>query len=412
MGLLDVFKKRSNEQAVVVTETGTDENTDIVARSEAMLAEVEVDISALDPVKLPVEQIALLGAGVAEVLPTLRTITQTVSVDGGDKLFRWVNGQNAAGTLKLNRKDNLLGGAFIDNTGKSVFAKFEAVGKQTVTTTAVMPVDAVTLIVAAVLASIEKKLDDIIEIEKQILSFLEEDKESEIEADLRTLTGIIKEYKFNWDNAEYKANHHKLALDIKRTAEKNMIFYQKQVADVMKKNPVLHLQNSVDSKQVSLQKLFRYYRMSLYIYAFASYLEVMLLGNYQTEYIMQVKTQVEEHAQAYKNIHSECYERLEKYSSGSMDKYLVKGVGTAAKAVGDLIGKVPLIKDGSVDEWLVDKGSNLKKHSEDIGKDTLEKFKKIREPGCDMFVENLVLVDRLYNSATDIYIDKENLYLV
>ena len=63
------------------------------------------------------------------------------------------------GNLKYKYgKDNLLGGAFIDNAGKSVFAKFEAVGKQTVTTTTIMPVDALTLIVAAVLVSIEKKI--------------------------------------------------------------------------------------------------------------------------------------------------------------------------------------------------------------------------------------------------------------
>ena len=81
-----------------------------------------------------------------------------------------------------------------------------------------------TMMMAVALYSIEQQISEVIEMEKQILSFLEKDKEAEIEADLKTLTTIIKEYKFNWDKEQYVVTHHKLALDIKRTAEKNIIF--------------------------------------------------------------------------------------------------------------------------------------------------------------------------------------------
>ena len=33
----------------------------------------------------------------------------------------------------------------------------------------------------------------------------------------------------HWEDEKYKVNHHKLALDIKRSAEQNIILYQKQV---------------------------------------------------------------------------------------------------------------------------------------------------------------------------------------
>ena len=266
MGFLDIFKKNTTEGNKTEYNNNlpcvTGGQDDIILRSEAMLAEVETDISLLNPIKLPIEQIALLGTGVASIMPSLRTITNTITMSG-DKLFRWVNSENAAGTLKLNKKDHLLGGSFIDKSGKSVYAKFESVGSQTVTSATVMPIDPTTLMIAAALASIEKKLDNIIEMERQILTFLEEDKESEIEGDLKTLTNIVKEYKFNWDNSDYKSSHHKLVLDIKRTAEQNIIFYQKQVADKLKDDPFVHLQHFVDTKQNDLQKLFKYYQMSL-----------------------------------------------------------------------------------------------------------------------------------------------------
>ena len=406
MGLLDIFKKDKEDESIVKSEN----STDIVACSEAILAEVQIDIASVNTVKLPIEQLGLLGAGIASILPSLRTIQQSITTNDGS-LFRWVNRENAAGTLKLNKKDNLLGGTFIDKNGKSIYAKFEAAGPQTTAGSTVMPIDPLTLMMAAALMSIEHKLDAIIKTQEEIISFLEKDKEAEIEGDLKTLTGIIKDYKFNWDNEGYKSSHHKLAIDIKRTAEKNIIFYQKQIADAIKDNSIIHLQNSVDGKQSKLQKLFKYYRLSLYIYSFASYIEVMLLGNFRSEYILQIKSQVEEYTEAYKKAHSDCYEVLKKLTSGSIDKHVLKGVGVAVEAVGSFIGSIPVIKDGQVDEWLIDKGSGIKKESENVGERALAEFKETEEPGSSLFIENLKLVDELYNKTSDIYIDKENVYL-
>ena len=151
--------------------------------------------------------------------------------------------------------------------------------------------------------------------------------------------------------------------------------------------------------------------MSLYIYSFASYVEVMLLGNFQSDYVLQVKSQVEEYCNIYKKFHSDCYALLEKSTAGSIDKHILKGVGIATEAVGNFIGSIPKIKDGQADEWLVDKGADIKQKSENVGGKTLAKFKEIEETGSAIFIENLDLVDRLYNKTSDIYIDKDNVYL-
>lgn len=412
MPLFNIFKKQNNDIPKPSLPSKPTQENDIISQSEAMLAEVEVDISLLDAVKLPIDQLALLGAGVSSILPSLRTISQTISIDGGDRLFRWVNGDNAQGTLKLNKKDNLLGGSFVDKIGVSRYAKFEKLDAQAVSSTAVMPINPAVLIIAGVLMNIEKKLDTIVDMEKQILSYLEKDKESEIEADLKALTEIIKEYKYNFDNAEYKTNHHKLALDIKRTSERNIIFYQKQILEAMKDNKLFHVQNDINSKQKSLQSLFRYYRMSTYIYSFSSYIEVMLLGNFRTEYINQVKSKVEEYSSEYSKVHSDCLEGLKKQTESSLDRRILKGVGTATKAVGGLIGSIPKVKNGNVDEWLADKGEDMQKQSESIGSEALSEFESISDSGSGTFIESLVMLDRLNNNTSEIYIDGGNVYLV
>lgn len=402
-GILGLFKNRKPVENGISAE--------IVQNAEAMLVEATVDLSALNTVKLPIEQLGLFGATIASLLPPLRTISQTITVQGDDKLFRWVNGSNAADTLKLNKKDNLFGGSFIDKSGKSTYAKFQSVGGQNATVSTITPINPTMLMMAAVLMSVEQKLDKIIEVHEEILSFLEQDKEAEIEGDLKTLTHIIEEFKFNCDNAEYKSAHYKLVLDIKRTSEKNMGFYQKQIAEVVKDGNVIHTQGSVDKRQDKLNKLFKYYRISLYIFSFSSYLEVMLLGNFQSDNIFSLKSKIEERSASYLRLHSDCYKVLEKSTTTSVDRRILNGAGTAVKAVGNIIGSIPVIKDGQVDEWLIDKGADIKNKSERIGEKALAEFSVSEETGTKIFIENLELIEKVYNKTNNIYIDKQNVYL-
>ena len=64
------------------------------------------------------------------------------------------------------------------------FAQLQSAGPLTATSTATVPIDPATMLMAIALFSIEQKLDSIAEMQKQILTFLEVEKESEIEADV------------------------------------------------------------------------------------------------------------------------------------------------------------------------------------------------------------------------------------
>lgn len=86
------------------------------------------------------------------------------------------------------------------------------------------------MMMAVALFSIEQQLGEISEMQKQILSFLEIEKESEIEADVETIFSIASKYKLNWDNEHFVASNHKMVLDIQRTARKNMLSYEKKVS--------------------------------------------------------------------------------------------------------------------------------------------------------------------------------------
>lgn len=387
----------------------TMENNTIVEMSNAILMETRTELTEHNSISMPIGELAALGGAASSLIPALRTVTQTTTV-GTSGLYQLANAA-VGDTLKIAKNGNFWG-AFKTAEGTSKFAQLAEAGPLSATSKTVIPINPATMMMAVALFSIERQLGDIAEMEKQIISFLEEDKESEIEADLKTLTNIIQEYKFNWDNEQYVSSHHKLALDIKRTAEKNMTFYQKQITEAMKEKKLLVVNQSVDSTERELQKKFKYYRLSLYIYSLAAFLEVMLLGNFQEEYILQVKSIIEKYSEEYNHTYMATSEYIEKMAGAGIEANVVKGIGTAGKAIGNFIGSIPLIKEGQVDEWLIEGGTHLKQKSQDMKKKASTKFEAISDAGTEVFVERFEEMNQIYNYTSSICFDNERIYLV
>lgn len=201
-------------------------------------------------------------------------------------------------------------------------------------------------------------------------------------------------------------------MDIKRTAEKNLIFYQKQITDAMQKKQLLVVNQSVNSIERNLQKEFKYYRLSLYIYSLASFLEVMLLGNFQEEYILQVKSVIEKYSEEYKDIYTASSGYIDRMSGASIEANIVNGIGTAGKAIGNFIGGIPLIKESPVDEWLIEGGIHLKQTSQDMKKKVSARFEVISDAGTEVFIAKFEEMNQIYNYTSSICFDNEKIYLV
>ena len=84
-------------------------------------------------------------------------------------------------------------------------------------------------------------------------------------------------------NEHYIASNHKMVLDIQRTARKNMIAFQKQVAEATDSKKLIVAQSKVNSVLEDMMKKFNYYRLSLFAFSMSSLLEVMLSGNFKEE---------------------------------------------------------------------------------------------------------------------------------
>lgn len=389
-------------------EAATSENG-LVELTEGLLMEARATISNTTALSVPIAELSTLGAGVASLVPALNTVTQTTTI-AADGLYQLANA-GVGDVLKVAKNGNFWG-AFKTADGASKFAQLQAAGPISATTTTVAAINPATMMMAVALFSIEKELGKIADMEKQILSFLEVEKESEIEADVETLVGIVTKYKLNWDNEHYVAGNHKLVLDIQRTARKNMNAYQKKVNEILKKKQFIVAQGNVDSMLAELEKKFQYYRLSLYNFSLASMMEVMLSGNFKEEYITGIKDEIKAMSSTYRDLFSECSVRLEEMGASALEANVVKGLGTAGKAVGKFIGSIPLVKDGPVDEFLQDAGAYLEKNATDMEKKAVKAFAPIANPGTSVFVDRMEDMIQIYNQTTQICFDDKKIYLL
>lgn len=191
-----------------------------------------------------------------------------------------------------------------------------------------------------------------------------------------------------------------------------MLSYQKKVSEIVKGKKLIVGQIQVNTILNDLLKKFKYYRLSLYTFSMASMLEIMLSGNFKEEYIVGIKEEVEKMSDMYRALFGECSIYLEKMSSVSVEANVLKGLGSASKAVGKLIGNIPVIKEGPVDEFLQDSGAHMSKNARGIEGAPVHAFAEISNPKTNVFVARMEDMIRIYNHTEQICFDDKRIYLV
>lgn len=384
-------------------------DNNVIQISENLLFDARANISDKQTISMPIAELSSLGAGVSSLIPSLRTAVQTTSfnVDG---LYRLANA-DVGDALKLAKNGNFWG-AFKTASGGSKFAQLAEAGPLSATSTTVMPIDPATMMIAVALFSIEKQLKGIEETGKKILSFLENEKEAKIEGDVETLMSIISKFKYSWDNKQFITANYKMVADLQRTARANMNSYQKKLSGITSSKHMMLAQSQVQSAFSDLLKDFKYYRLSLYTFSLASLLEVMLGGNFKEEYILGVKEEVTKRTNEYRDMFDKCSLYLEKKSKGTLDTGLLKGIGEIGNAAGNVIGAIPLVNKGPVDEFLQDSGKGLKRTAKKQQEKVVKSFSEMNNPNTSVFVDKMNDMILIYNHTSEICFDNENIYLV
>ena len=384
-------------------------NNGLVELTEGLLIDTRKSINSKQALSVPIAELSTFGAGLSSLIPAIYKVTRT-ALNPTNRLYKVANAA-AGDTLKMAKNGNAWG-AMRTASGGSKLVQLTEAGPLSKATNALPEFNPGLMMMAVALYSIEKDLKQISETQQKILTFLEVENESQIEADVESLMGIVANYKFNWDNELSVTSSHNLVLDIQNRSQKNMIAYQKRVTDAVSSKKLILGQSNINTELSNFEKKFKYYRLSLYTFSLASFMEIMLSGNFTEEYITNTKDKIRKLSDDYRDEFERASLYLEQLGNSAIDANAVKVIGTAGKTVGKIIGTVPLVKKVPVDEFLQDKGDLLQKIAIGMERKAVEAFAELGNPETGIFEDKMEDMIQIYNHTAQICFDKEKIYLL
>lgn len=345
-----------------------------------------------------------------------RTVTQTIETGGMEGYYKAVFPEGVVGELVKAKDGTGFRGIIKDASGK--FAGQPVLVPETgntVTMSTIIPIDPVTLMIAAALISIDKKLESIQETTEEILEFLKQKEKAKLRGNLNVLEDVLNNYKHNWDNEKYKTNKHIHVQEIKREAEQSIIFYRgqvdKKINKKMKNQFLIHHDQDVKGKLEEVRIELKEYQLALYLFSFSSFLEVMLLENFGSAYLDSAAHKIEDYSFQYRELYTKCYNQIEGYANTSINSFLLGGLATINRFAGDAVAKIPVISESQIDETLIEASNQLEKFCSKKKEQTMTQFESDQGSCVRPFVENINTVNKLYNQPMVLLFDQENIYL-
>ncbi len=357
---------------------------------------VEPDYPVATYTKLPLSRIPALGTAFESLVSAVQKV---------------VGGSSASGLYKVTIPSGMHLAEFKNgagNLGAVLNANNQVAGQAVLNPLICNPS---MIFMAAALANIDKKLDKIREIQQDMMDFLVQKEHAELRGDLVFLFDILNNFRFNWNNDMYKNSNHIKVLDIRQSAEQKILFYSDRIMSDLKKKSTIHSDGDVKKQLDSIKSSFGEYQLSLYAHGFSSFLDIMLVGNYASDYLNGIKQKIERYSLQYRELYTKSYVQLESGFDTSIQSSLLKGLKKVSKATGEAISKIPVINKGPVDEALIEAGSRLE---EIESKRSVQQLKKLvdHQSSCVRpFVENIEAVDKLYNNNIGMVFDKDNIYI-
>ena len=209
-------------------------------------------------------------------------------------------------------------------------------------------------------------------------------------------------------NEKYKDHKHILVQDIKREAEQSIILYREQLAKELSKKALFQDVKATLNKVITRLSD---YQLTLYIFSFSSFLGIMLLENFDTNYLNSIASKIQEYSGYYTALYEKCTEKIENDSKASLKGYALRGLSKLSSGAGKIVEKIPVINKSQLDENLLKAGGILQDTDTNRTENVIQILTDSQTDYISPFVENIHIIDNLYNQSTQLMFDSENIYI-
>lgn len=381
-----------------MNESRKDELLRTMTASELALPVVREELAVQTYSKIPLSRITALGTGLEPVTAAIQRV-----LGKGQAVSGYYRVTVPAGTHLAwsNAKKEYIGSALGNATD-------QVAGQAGMTP---LLCDPTMLLVAATLSGIDRKLDTIEETQREMLDFIVQKEKSALKGDLDFLMDIYNNYKHNWNSDRYKSANHIKALDVRQNAAHMIDFHREQIKKHISKKAIIYGDQEVKKQTARIEDEFKEYQLALYLYGFGYFLEILLQENFDTAYLASVSRKIENTAFQYRELYSMAYERIEEYTRSSLQSKVVGGLSAINRVAGEAIAKIPVISRSQIDETLLETGEKLGRYQEKRVASSMQKLIE-RQSGCvRAFIDNIDMMDRIYNQPMTLIFNNENMYL-
>ena len=360
------------------------------------LVENEIDLKRYN--KIPLDKLSAMGIG----MTALTTAVTNVASEGAGTGLYWVTVPNDGTLMKFKDGSGYLGSAKAPNGGVG--------GGQARLNQ--LPCDPTMVFMAATMYCIHMKLYAIQETQEEILQFLEQKEKAELRGNILLLSDIIDKYQYNWHNTQFLSNNHMKVIDIKQKSEQSILFAQSRIKEVASKKRLINFSPDVKSKIQKLKSGFEDYQLAVYTYAMASYIETMLLRNFDKSYMSSVADKIENYSIHYRELYTDCYDILSDNYDSAIDTIVIGGVARASKAAGEALAQVPILGEKTtIDDNLIAIGDIMEDTDGTIKLGKLSDIISKQSSYVQPFVENVRTIGEIYNKPMTLMFDEDNLYI-
>lgn len=352
---------------------------------EHTLADIKDTFQTAPLAKIPFTEIAGLGgafSGLAKTLctPSTKGLYRCVFPEGvTGKLAQAKDGSGALGTI-INEKG-------IAGQARWLPAEENVIG----------PSLAQTALVAVAVLAVVKQINDIKDGQKEIIGILERDKKSQLLEDYDILSSYMSNYKYYWENETELLVNLNQVKNIKRNAKKDIRSYTEQIENHLAAKKNLLKTKTASQKIGDLLNRFIHYKLALHVFALSEYMEVMLSKNFQAEYLEKIAQGIRDNDYRFRKLYSQCYDKIEAIRNEAVTSQAAKKASEAAKGLGDFIGKIPVVKQGPVDEFFVGLGNEIGNADKKRLEKSLAFFMQYKDSGLPPVADHIDTINQLAN---------------
>lgn len=371
--------------------------TDIEVVPNEELKSGQIELSSYN--NIPWDSAIFAGTALSSFLPMFRDIkgSMQVAMDGlykGDALGK-------TGALAQAKDGTGFLGTIVNNGDFVGQMRWTPVDGVPVNINATMSIDPMTLAILAVVVEINMKLDEIQELQQEMFDYIKDRDRSEIKGGLHFLIDTLNDYKFNWDNSKFLDSKLNEVQSIERLAHENIIFYRDQIAKKVSKQDIIHFGANVEERIKSVNEDFKDYRLSLGMYSFAVYLEVLLNENFEDDYLRKKSTQIYDQSIKYKQLYTDAYNALKEYSTSTMEQTVLGGLSFVSKGLGEALKSTPIGGVTPIDGFLIDSGSNIESFGNEISDSSINQLTDSKDCDVRLFSNSIDKIRDMYNGSME-----------